>query len=779
MKKEGRIVYSKRITGVIAIFVLVLTLIMFFKPGGAMAKTDYSDSATSLEVTLVTTNPQTSATVTRTVYNYTFDDMENLASGPVGYSSIDAMPACVYTVGYGVFLNDLINDAASHNPAVSFGPGGMIKLYATDNWTHTYTYEDLLGTGRYYYPNLFAAWDRETQTLASFAEDGAVSVEPMLAIESYQTRIWDGSEPSCTAFAGMMNREESFRFCLGMASDELDPSVSTTAKYGRWVYRMDIILPGSIDDDDFYNSVTGLSLDKESVEIEKGKTIQLTAKIMPDDATDQGVIWSSNKSQIAKVDNEGLVTGLSVGTAEITATAAGDTDLKKTCTVTVKESNIAVTGISLDKSSITITRGKTKQLTALVLPSDAANKNIAWSSSDTGIATVDNNGLVTAKATGTVTITATTEDGSFKAACAVSVVSKSISASSLELSEKAFTLKVQGSRQLVATITPSNATETDLLWSSDKPSVATVGPDGLVTAKGEGTATITATTEDRLMEATCTVTVVNVDIPLTSVTLNKKAIKLGINGTKQLKVIFVPSNATNRDVAWDSDDPGVATVDAHGFVSAIGAGSAVITVTAQDGLLKGTCAVTVTETNLPTVFTDISGIWAADDIMEMVEFGILSGYEDGSFRPDGAVTRAEFVAMVVHTLEKLGQLTVNAGESFADTRSHWAEEYISTAVSCGFVAGYDEDTFGPNENITREQMAVIIARAFDLSSASGQTAFSDTATISAWAYESVAAVVESGIMTGMDGNLFAPQEKATRAQAATVIQRILRLKGYM
>lgn len=165
------------------------------------------------------------------------------------------------------------------------------------------------------------------------------------------------------------------------------------------------------------------------------------------------------------------------------------------------------------------------------------------------------------------------------------------------------------------------------------------------------------------------------------------------------------------------------------------------------------------------VLTDIEGHWAKANIIELVRMGAVSGYLNGTFKPDNTITRAEFVTVLV----KAFKLEQKRGHLFKDTSGHWAIEFINTAAANGIVSGYDTDIFGPDELITREQMAVMIVKAAKLAGTSGETAFADNADISPWAQSSILSAVRAGIIEGYPNNTFKPQRSVTRAEAMTAI----------
>lgn len=171
---------------------------------------------------------------------------------------------------------------------------------------------------------------------------------------------------------------------------------------------------------------------------------------------------------------------------------------------------VPVTGVTLDKTTLSLTVGNTATLVATVEPADATNKEVTWSSDDEAIATVDNTGKVTAVAAGTATITVTTVDGGKTATCAVTVTAAgtpAVAVSGVTLDKTTLILTVGRTETLVATVAPDDATDKSVTWASDDETIATVDNTGKVTALAAGTAIITVTTVDGGKTATCDVTV--------------------------------------------------------------------------------------------------------------------------------------------------------------------------------------------------------------------------------------------------------------------------------
>jgi len=170
--------------------------------------------------------------------------------------------------------------------------------------------------------------------------------------------------------------------------------------------------------------VTGVIVAPTSASIAVDGTQQLTASLIPSNATIQNVSWSSSNTSIATVNSSGLITGVASGSATITVTTE-DGGFTDECSITVTTSTILVTGVTVAPTSASIAVGGTQQLTASLIPSNATNQNVSWSSSNTSVATVNSSGLVTGVASGSATITVTTEDGGLSATSTVTVTTNS------------------------------------------------------------------------------------------------------------------------------------------------------------------------------------------------------------------------------------------------------------------------------------------------------------------------------------------------------------------
>ena len=249
--------------------------------------------------------------------------------------------------------------------------------------------------------------------------------------------------------------------------------------------------------------VAGVTLDKHTVSLHVGATQSLVVTVSPENATEKSVTWTSDKPEIATVSENGVITGVKTGSATITVSSVSNPEIKDECEVTVTQ---PAKTIELNETSLTMQKQETKQLTATVKPDDTTDKTVTWSSSDSEIAEVDANGLVTAKKGGECTITATAASNtSVKAICEVKVLQ---AVTGVTLSETSIELKKIGeTKQLTAKVEPEDATNKSVKWTSNDTGVCSVSEDGIVKAVGYGVATVVVSTIDGDFSASCEVTV--------------------------------------------------------------------------------------------------------------------------------------------------------------------------------------------------------------------------------------------------------------------------------
>ena len=253
--------------------------------------------------------------------------------------------------------------------------------------------------------------------------------------------------------------------------------------------------------------VKEIRLNKSTEEVLEGETITLIANVLPSNATDKSVKWSSNNGNVATVDQNGRVKGIKAGKTTITVSSVENENIKASCDITVVADKVPVTEVKLDKTSLDMTEGDEVTLTATVKPDDATDKSVRWSSNNTTVATVKD-GRITANKVGTATITVySVENEDIKATCKVTVKARTYSVTGVTLDVTSKEMNIGETFTLKAKIEPSNATNQNVTWTSLDPSVATVNNNGKVTAKKAGFTVITVTTEDGNYKATCEITV--------------------------------------------------------------------------------------------------------------------------------------------------------------------------------------------------------------------------------------------------------------------------------
>ena len=352
--------------------------------------------------------------------------------------------------------------------------------------------------------------------------------------------------------------------------------------------------------------VKSIELDKTALSMIEGETYSLKATIKPENAFDKTIKWESSVPSVATVSDKGVVTAVKEGTAIITAKCGNKT---ASCQITVHTKFINVTGVSLDKESLTLDLNTEAQLTATVLPSNAGNKAVMWTSSDPSVVSVsakDNVATVTAKSVGEAVIYVETMDGSFTKECKVTV---NIPVSSITLSQTSATLAFGQSLTLSATVLPVDAYNTTLEWSSSNSSVASVS-EGVVSAgTTTGAAIITVKSKSNpQIKATCKVTVKAEVILVSKITISPSSLNLSLNQTAKLTATVYPSNADNKTIIWSVPQGAITSVDQNGNVRAVKVGTSRIIAKSADGNAQAWITVTVTKKAVSSVSVSPSSL---------------------------------------------------------------------------------------------------------------------------------------------------------------------------
>lgn len=472
--------------------------------------------------------------------------------------------------------------------------------------------------------------------------------------------------------------------------------------------------------------------------------------------------WSSSNTGVATVNsNYGTITGVNVGSTNLTV-KEDISGISRTRTVSVTDPN-AVTGVSLNKSSLSLNTNESSSLIATVSPGSASNKNVTWSSSNTGVATVSSSGVVSAKKAGTATITVRTVSGNKTATCKVTVSDVPVTGVTLDKSN--MTISTGNSQSLKASVSPSNATNKNVTWSSSNNSVATVDANGLVRAVNTGNAVITCRTVSGGKSATCTV---NVTKAVTGVRLDRSSMDIPADGAGKLSATVSPSDATDKTVTWSSSNRSVARVDSNGNVTAVSPGLTTITAATRDGGKTASCTVRVQ-------FKDVADMsqWYYRPVYWAADQGITTG-SNGLFSPDGKCTREQTATFLWRMVGKPEPASMDSKFSDVKNKNAYSYKAIMWASQNGIVTG-SNGRFQPADYCTREQIMSILWRmAGKPEPSNSESPFRDVKNKSRYSYKAILWGVEKGITTGANG-LFSPNGICLRREIVTFLYRYSRL----
>lgn len=337
--------------------------------------------------------------------------------------------------------------------------------------------------------------------------------------------------------------------------------------------------------------VTGITLDsQETITIRKGQSIYLNATILPYNADDKTVVWSSSRPEYCTVDQYGMITGIEPTgenyEAVITVTSNDNPEIFATCRVKVIQ---PITGITLNSTYQEMWVGSKYAIIPDIQPADADNKKVTYISSDPEVASVDENGIVTALKGGTTVIEITTEQYGLKATCTI-LVKEYVTSITLDASEKY--LGLGKTDKLTATVEAATATNRNVVWSSSDPDICSVDQQGNITGNNLGNAVITATAADGSgVVATC---IVHVTESINGLRVEPDTVRIAIGSSYIVSAITDDGNVTN-DVVWTSSNESIATVDEMGEIFGLSTGKCKVTATAKtDSMVSASCWVYVT-----------------------------------------------------------------------------------------------------------------------------------------------------------------------------------------
>ena len=352
------------------------------------------------------------------------------------------------------------------------------------------------------------------------------------------------------------------------------------------------IVDSGITTDTIYR-VESVRLNKDQATVEGGKTLQLRASILPQNATNKKLYWISSNESIATVDDNGLVTGVSSG--EVTIKAVADDGLiNATCKINV---NVPVTELTISNDSIESFVGNSFVLGCNLMPEKPTNTAVTWSSSNPDIVSVDNNGVIELIKEGTATITATSSDGSFSDSCLVTS-KKYVPISSLTLDKNSQEIYVGDSFDLGVIVNPDNSTDSFYNWffdTEEAENIVSIDENNKVTALASGKVTVYASSGD-IKSNGCVITVKNRAM-VKSISLGND-IELNYKSSSKFNPIIEVDDGIKYKVEYKSSNTKVATVDNNGNVYGAkkwSKGTATITCTVTDdygNVVTDSCNVT-------------------------------------------------------------------------------------------------------------------------------------------------------------------------------------------
>ena len=356
--------------------------------------------------------------------------------------------------------------------------------------------------------------------------------------------------------------------------------------------------------------VSSIALSPTSVTLNPNGTYKFNVTVSPINATNKGVTWSSNDTNVVSVDQNGNIKALKDGMAKIRVTAQDGSGKYAEASVTVESSkptNVLVTGVSLNASTVKMYVGQSYQLIHTIKPSNATNKGVTWSSSNTNVVSVSN-GKIVGKSSGKARITVTTNDGRYSAYTDVTVInrpssnsssnskpsssSSSVSSisSSIDIIKDTIELN-KGSEEKLEYNLSQDLTDSIIIWKSSNTDVAVV-KNGIVSAISDGEATITATINGKDIKDTCKVIVKKLD--LTGIVFEDESLSISVGKTLKLTLNALPSGADLPSLKWDVDNIEILSVSDEGVIKGINVGEAIVTVSSMDGKYSASINIVVT-----------------------------------------------------------------------------------------------------------------------------------------------------------------------------------------
>ena len=666
----------------------LLTAIIMTLGCGASALAETSAVSFVTEATMPASLTQLMAASTVLVESITVSAKTTMKAGESDYPTVTVLPTTA--------TNKTVTWSSNNTNVATVTSAGVVYARSAGQALITATANDGSGKFAYYVLTVTPAYDDDTRVTKvtitnknSSMKIGttynlAWSVEPSTATDKQLTFSSSNTAVATITDKGVITAVGAGTTTIVAAAND------NLAIVDSYELTVDALVPVT------QINVTG----KASMEVGESETF--VATVLPEDASNKNVTWSSSNTNVATVDQTGKVTVVGSGTVVITATSVADTNVYGSFVVGVE--NVPITWITLTGKTGMV-YSETAYIGYTITPSNASNKQLLWTSSNTSIATVDQNGKVTAskKTAGTTIITAAAQDGSgIKATLTLSVSKSVINVQSVTVTGRTL-IGVGETIQTTATVAPSNAHNQVLYWVSDNPTVANVDQTGKVTAYSAGSAMISAiATDGTLVRGGYVVTVKDGYVKVTTVNASGKT-ELYPKAVSYSAYEIYPVDADDKTVSWTSSKPEVATVNEYGVVTALTVGTTVITATANDGSgVSGSYTVTVADNQVMVTKVNVTGkpamgigevqylsyeIWPANateksvtwtssnaNVATVNQYGVVTGKALGqtvitATAIDGSKQSASFIVTVgsstilVNRLEIYGKGALSVGET--------------------------------------------------------------------------------------------------------------------
>ncbi|WP_218918876.1 S-layer homology domain-containing protein [Paenibacillus borealis] len=471
-----------------------------------------------------------------------------------------------------------------------------------------------------------------------------------------------------------------------------------------------------------------------------GESLRMSAEVLPLNAANPAVIWSVVNGTGAAVIDEasGELTAVAPGTITIEAAATDGTGITGSVQLTILE---APTATPTPTEAPTATPTPTEAPTATPTPTEAPTATPTPTEAPTATPTPTE--APTATPTPTEAPTATPTPTEVPTPAPVRVSGISVTGASW--------VQAGSAVQMAATVSPAEAAEREVVWSVDQGTgTATIDAHGILTGSSAGVVTVKATAVDgSAVYGTKTVEIT--------------AVNEGNSNSPTPTPVVTPSSAPTPTSAPSATPMPVPVQPGVQFMDNVVDIASVITGFAH--------RIEEARSNpAPLTFTDTSTHWAGSTIGIFVKLGVVNGYQDGGFHPDASITRAEFATV----LAKVFGLSGNAaGGSLSDISGHWAEDSIRALQQKGIISGYQNGTFLPNREISRAEIIAMISKIIDLNSVSSPASSSFSDLDKTWNKEQIGQAAAAGIISGEGGGKFLPAKQASRAEAFTIVLRVL------